>query len=63
MKASTTRVRRYVIVTMRGAKSGRIRKIPLVRLEHPERRGMVARELTGDEKAQWWQLALAAYPP
>ncbi|MFD4656919.1 nitroreductase family deazaflavin-dependent oxidoreductase [Kitasatospora sp. NPDC058444] len=86
-----------VIVTMRGAKSGRIRKIPLMRVEHkgryaavaskggfpqhpawysnlkadphvelqdgPERRAMTARELTGDEKARWWQRAVAAYPP
>ncbi|MFD3522185.1 nitroreductase family deazaflavin-dependent oxidoreductase [Streptomyces sp. NPDC058653] len=86
-----------VIVTMRGAKSGRIRKIPLMRVEHegryaavaskggfphhpvwcfnlradprvdlqdgPERRGMTARELAGDEKAQWWRRAVAAYPP
>ncbi|MFD0279368.1 nitroreductase family deazaflavin-dependent oxidoreductase [Kitasatospora sp. NPDC127111] len=86
-----------VIVTMRGAKSGRIRKIPLMRVEHegryaavasnagarrhpvwyfnlkadprvdlqdgPGRRGMTAREVTGDEKAQWWQRAVAAYPP
>lgn len=86
-----------VIVTMRGAKSGRIRKIPLMRVEHegryaavaskggsphhpvwyynlktdprvdlqdgPEHQPMVARELTGDEKALWWQRAVAAYPP
>ncbi|WP_046497438.1 nitroreductase family deazaflavin-dependent oxidoreductase [Streptomyces odonnellii] len=86
-----------VIVTMRGAKSGRIRKIPLMRVEHegryaavaskggfpqhpvwyfnlkadphvdlqdgPERQGMTARELTGDERTQWWQRAVAAYPP
>ncbi|MFF4738675.1 nitroreductase/quinone reductase family protein, partial [Streptomyces sp. NPDC001262] len=29
----------------------------------PERRGMVAREVTGDERALWWQRAVAAYPP
>lgn len=86
-----------VIVTMRGAKSGKIRKIPLMRVEHEgryaavaskagfprhpvwyfnlksdprvelqdgsRRREMTARELTGDEKAQWWQRAVAAYPP
>lgn len=82
---------------MRGAKTGRLRKIPLMRVEHegqyaavaskggfprhpvwyfhlkadpqvdlqdgPERQGMVAREITGDEKAQWWQRAVTAYPP
>ncbi|MEU9609677.1 nitroreductase family deazaflavin-dependent oxidoreductase [Streptomyces sp. NPDC048057] len=86
-----------VIVTMRGAKSGKIRKIPLMRVEHegwyaavasnggfpshpvwyynlqsdprvdlqdgPERRGMVAREVTGDERAEWWQRAVAVFPP
>ncbi|MFJ8621892.1 nitroreductase family deazaflavin-dependent oxidoreductase [Kitasatospora sp. NPDC093550] len=86
-----------VIVTMRGATSGRIRKIPLMRVEHegryaavasnggsprhpvwyhnlkadprvelqdgPERRGMTARELTGDERLRWWRRAVAAYPP
>ncbi|MER5350996.1 nitroreductase family deazaflavin-dependent oxidoreductase [Kitasatospora sp. NPDC002551] len=86
-----------VIVTMRGAKSGRIRKTPLMRVEHDgryaavasnggvpthpgwyhnlradprvdlqdgaERRGMTAREVTGEEKARWWQRAVAAYPP
>jgi F420H(2)-dependent quinone reductase len=85
-----------VIVTMRGAKSGRIRKIPLMRVEHegryaavaskagfprhpvwyfnlkanprvdlqdgPEHQVMTARELTGDEKAEWWRRAVAAYP-
>ena len=86
-----------VIVTMRGAKSGKIRKIPLMRVEHEgryaavaskagfprhpvwyfnlksdprvelqdgsQRQEMTARELAGDEKAQWWQRAVAAYPP
>jgi len=85
-----------VIVTMRGAKSGRIRKIPLMRVENegryaavaskggfprhpvwysnlkanpqvdlqdgPKRQSMMARELAGDERAQWWQRAVAAYP-
>ncbi|WP_285663740.1 nitroreductase family deazaflavin-dependent oxidoreductase [Actinorhabdospora filicis] len=86
-----------VIVTMRGARSGRIRKVPLMRVEHdgsyaavatkggfprhpdwyfnltanprvdlqdgPERRVMVAREVTGDEKSRWWERAVAAFPP
>ncbi|MFF2198320.1 nitroreductase family deazaflavin-dependent oxidoreductase [Streptomyces sp. NPDC058157] len=86
-----------VIVTMRGARSGRIRKIPLMRVEHggryaavaskagfprhpvwyfnlkanprvdlqdgPERRGMIARELDGEERARWWGRAVVAYPP
>ncbi|MEU5977985.1 nitroreductase family deazaflavin-dependent oxidoreductase [Streptomyces sp. NPDC047315] len=85
-----------VIITMRGAKSGKIRKIPLMRVEHegryaavaslggapnnpvwyynlqadpqvelqdgPQRQGMTAREVTGDERAEWWQRAVAAFP-
>ncbi|AFU01685.1 nitroreductase family deazaflavin-dependent oxidoreductase [Nocardia brasiliensis] len=86
-----------VIVTMRGGKSGKIRKIPLMRVEHEGRyaavaskagyprhpvwyfnlksdphvelqdgavrQEMTAREITGDEKAEWWARALTAYPP
>ncbi|MET9554496.1 nitroreductase family deazaflavin-dependent oxidoreductase [Streptomyces sp. NPDC006645] len=86
-----------VIVTMRGAKSGKIRKIPLMRVErqgcyaavasnggfprHPlwyynlssdprvelqdgsVRQDMTAREITGDERAEWWERAVDAYPP
>jgi F420H(2)-dependent quinone reductase len=86
-----------VIVTMRGSKSGKIRKVPLMRVEHEgryaavaskgglprhpvwysnlkadphvelqdgaERRDMVAREVDGDEKAEWWERAVAAFPP
>lgn len=86
-----------VILTTLGAKSGKIRKSPLMRVtdgneyavvaslggapkhpvwyynvkSHPEvelqdgpvKRDMVAREVTGDEKAKWWQIAVEAYPP
>jgi len=86
-----------VILTTRGAKSGKIRKIPLMRVEHEGRyaavaskagfprhpvwyfnvksdprvelqdgsirQDMTAREIGGDEKAQWWERAVAAYPP
>jgi len=85
-----------VVVTNRGARSGKIRKTPVMRVEHegryavvaskggapknpvwyynlkanprvevqdgPVKREMVAREVTGDEKAQWWERAVAAYP-
>ncbi|HEY0486864.1 MAG TPA: nitroreductase family deazaflavin-dependent oxidoreductase [Mycobacteriales bacterium] len=85
-----------IILTSRGAKSGKIRKTPLMRVEHdgryavvasqggapahptwyhnlvadphvelqdgPVRRDMTAREVTGDEKAEWWDRAVAAYP-
>jgi deazaflavin-dependent oxidoreductase (nitroreductase family) len=85
-----------VVMTNRGARSGRIRKTPVMRVEHegryaavasdggtpthptwyynlrahpevqvqdgPTRRDMVARLLTGDERAQWWARAVAAFP-
>jgi deazaflavin-dependent oxidoreductase (nitroreductase family) len=87
-----------VIVTMRGNKSGKIRKIALMRVEHKGEYALVAsmggapthpvwyynlkahpdevviqdgaepfearvRELTDDERAAWWDRAVAAYPP
>ncbi|MGW4568601.1 nitroreductase family deazaflavin-dependent oxidoreductase [Streptomyces sp. NPDC004561] len=86
-----------IILTSRGAKSGKIRKTPLMRVEHegryavvasqggapkhpvwyfnvtsdprvelqdgPVRRDMRAREVTGAEKAEWWERAVSAYPP
>jgi F420H(2)-dependent quinone reductase len=86
-----------VIITNRGARSGKIRKTPVMRVEHdgryaaiaskggapahprwyynlrsdpqvelqdgPHTRDMIAREATGDERAQWWERAVAAYPP
>ncbi|CAM5298335.1 Deazaflavin-dependent oxidoreductase (Nitroreductase family) OS=Streptomyces griseomycini OX=66895 GN=FHS37_005511 PE=3 SV=1 [Streptomyces griseomycini] len=27
------------------------------------KRDMTAREVSGDEKAEWWKRAVAAYPP
>ena len=85
-----------VIVTMMGAKSGKVRKIALMRVEHEgvyaavaslggapknpvwyyniaadphvelqdgqQKSDMVAREITGDEKATWWQRCVAAFP-
>jgi deazaflavin-dependent oxidoreductase (nitroreductase family) len=86
-----------VVLTNRGAKSGKLRKTPLMRVEHegryvvvasqggapehpswyynlladphvelqdgPVRQDLVARELTGDERAEWWKRAVAAFPP
>jgi F420H(2)-dependent quinone reductase len=85
-----------VLLTMRGAKTGKVRKVPLMRVEHDGRYAavasqggapkhpvwyhnlvanprielqdgtvhgtFVARETTGDEKAIWWERAVAAYP-
>jgi F420H(2)-dependent quinone reductase len=87
-----------VIVTTRGNKSGKIRKMALMRIEHNGEYALVAsmggapenpawyynlkadpqgamlqdgpepfevqiRELDGDERGQWWERAVAAYPP
>ncbi|MGI8577500.1 MAG: nitroreductase family deazaflavin-dependent oxidoreductase [Nocardioidaceae bacterium] len=85
-----------IILTTVGAKSGKLRKTPLMRVEHdgvyavvaslggapkhpvwyhnvvahpqvelqdgPMKRDMTAREVTGDEKAVWWQRAVEAFP-
>ena len=73
--------RPIVLVTIRGAKSGKLRYTPLMRVEHGGRYhnltanphvelqdGTVtkeydARELSGDERAEWWERSVAAYPP
>ena len=86
-----------VIVTNRGARTGAVRKTPLMRVEHEgsylavgskggapanpvwvynlranprvelqdgaDKWPMTARELTGEERALWWERAVAAFPP
>jgi deazaflavin-dependent oxidoreductase (nitroreductase family) len=86
-----------VVITNRGARSGKVRKTPLMRVEHdgryaavasqggapahpfwyynfraypqvelqdgPAKGEFVAREVTGDERAEWWKRAVAAFPP
>ena len=87
-----------IVVTNRGNKTGKVRKMALMRVEHdgeyslvasqggmptnpswyynliadptalmiqagPEAHDYVAREVTGDEKAEWWERSVAAYPP
>ncbi|MCO1577601.1 nitroreductase family deazaflavin-dependent oxidoreductase [Crossiella sp. SN42] len=86
-----------IILTTKGTKSGKLRKTPLMRVEHdgayaavaslggapkhpvwyfnvkseplvelqdgPVRKDYLAREVTGEEKALWWERAVAAYPP
>ena len=87
-----------VIVTMRGHRSGKVRKLPVMRVEHggqyaivaskggtpenpewyhnlvahptevaiqdgPEPFDVEVREVGGDERAEWWERAVAAYPP
>lgn len=85
-----------VVVTSRGAKTGKLRKNPVMRVEHEGRYAaigskggdvnnpvwvynlradphvvlqdgafkadMVARELEGDERQEWWDRGVAAYP-
>ena len=89
--------RPIVLVTIRGAKSGKLRYTPLMRVEHDGRYALVAskggapehplwyhnltanphvelqdgtvtkeydaRQLSGDERAEWWERSVAAYPP
>jgi len=93
---TTMRGMPVIVLSTLGAKSGKIRKAPLMRVEHdgryaavaslggspknpvwyanvlahplvevqdgPVRRDMIAREITGDEKALWWERAVLAYP-
>lgn len=41
-----------------------LKKNPHVELQDgPEKHDYLARELTGNEKAVWWERAVAAYPP
>ncbi|HEY6623951.1 MAG TPA: nitroreductase family deazaflavin-dependent oxidoreductase [Acidimicrobiales bacterium] len=95
-RGTTLRDLPVIILTSRGAKSGKIRKSPLMRVEHdgryavvaskggapehpvwyynvvadphvelqdgPVKQDMTAREVTGTEKAEWWERAVAAYP-
>jgi F420H(2)-dependent quinone reductase len=85
-----------ILLTHLGAKSGKIRKTPLMRVEHngeyavvaskggaphhpvwyynlvanphvelqdgPVKHDYTARELTGEEKAAWWERAVEAFP-
>jgi deazaflavin-dependent oxidoreductase (nitroreductase family) len=87
---------RVILLTTIGAKTGKLRKTPLMRVEHDGQYAIVAslggapknpvwyynvvknprvelqdgtvtgdydaREVFGDEKAQWWERAVAAYP-
>jgi F420H(2)-dependent quinone reductase len=87
-----------IIVTMLGAKTGNVRKIALMRVEHegeyalvasmggrpknpgwynnlvtdpttvtiqdgPEPFNVTVREITGEEKAVWWERCVALFPP
>lgn len=96
-KGTTLQGMPVIILTSVGAKSGKLRKTPLMRVEHegqyaaiaskggapehphwyhnlvanphvelqdgPVRHDYRAREVTGRERAEWWERAVAAYPP
>jgi deazaflavin-dependent oxidoreductase (nitroreductase family) len=85
-----------VVVTNLGARSGKVRKTPVMRVEHdgkyamvaskggapehplwyynlranslvelqdgPDKRDMIAREVSGAERAEWWDRAVAVFP-
>ena len=95
-EGTTMRGMPVVLLTTLGAKSGKLRKNPLMRVEHdgeyavvaslggapkhpvwyhnvvahplvelqdgPARGDFTAREVTGEEKAVWWERSVAAYP-
>ena len=87
-----------IVLTTRGNRSGKLRKTPLMRVEHDGEYALIAsvggapkhpvwfhnlqadptavmlqdgpepfdvdvRELSGDERATWWERGVAAYPP
>ncbi len=96
-EGTTLRGMPVIVLTSVGAKSGKLRKTALMRVEHegeyavvaslggapkhpvwyynlkanphvelqdgPVTRDYLAREVTGEEKAVWWERAVAAYPP
>ena len=95
-KGTSIRGMGVVVITSLGARSGKLRKNPVMKVEHdgtyaavaslggspkhpvwyfnirenplvelqdgPVKKDMVAREVTGEEKAVWWERAVAAYP-
>ena len=61
---------RYAMVASKGGSPDHplwyynVRANPLVELQDgPHRHDMVAREISGAERDEWWQRAVAAYPP
>ena len=96
MEGTTMRGMPVVVITSVGAKSGKVRKTPLMRVEHegsyaavasqggapkhptwyfnlvadprvevqdgPVKQEMLAREVSGEEKARWWERAVATFP-
>jgi deazaflavin-dependent oxidoreductase (nitroreductase family) len=95
-EANDLRGRRIIVLTSLGARTGKLRKTPLMRVEHeglyavvasqggapkhpvwyfnlkanprvelqdgPTKLDYLARELSGDEKAVWWERAVETWP-
>jgi deazaflavin-dependent oxidoreductase (nitroreductase family) len=95
-EGNTLRGRPIIVLTSVGAKSGKLRKTPLMRVEHEGeyavvaslggaprhpvwyfnlvanphvelqdgavKRDYTAREVSGEEKAEWWKRAVATWP-
>ncbi len=95
-EGTTMRGKPVILLTTRGNKTGKLRKTPLMRVEHdgryavvaslggapkhpvwyhnlvadphvelqdgPLRQDMIAREVHGEEKAEWWARAVEAWP-
>jgi deazaflavin-dependent oxidoreductase (nitroreductase family) len=95
-EGTTLREMPVILLTNKGAKSGMLRKTPLMRVEHkgsyaavgskggapenplwvanvlahpevelqdgPVKQDMTARQVTGVERAEWWERAVAAFP-
>jgi len=95
-EGTTMRGLPVIVLTTLGAKTGNVRKTPLMRVENegryavvaslggapkhpvwyynvkanphvelqdgPVKQDMTAREVTGEEKAEWWDIAVKAYP-
>ena len=96
-EGNTMQGRPIIVLTTLGAKSGKLRNTPLMRVEHdgqyavvaskggapehptwyhnivdaplvelqdgPVRKDYTPRQLTGDERATWWERAVEAWPP
>jgi deazaflavin-dependent oxidoreductase (nitroreductase family) len=61
---------RYAVVASKGGAPQHpvwyhnVKAHPQVELQDgPRKQDMTAREITGAEKAEWWERAVAAYPP
>ncbi|MCC3333294.1 nitroreductase family deazaflavin-dependent oxidoreductase [Nocardia abscessus] len=95
-KGATIQGKPVILLTTKGAKSGKLRKTPLMRVEHdgeyavvaslggapkhpvwyynikaephvelrdgPVNKDYTAREVFGEEKAQWWERAVQVWP-